>query len=286
MKKTILILLSLLLAQTHMAFAHGKKEEKISVKIETPPEILSRYYPPESMKMEFIEVMHGLSGPFKGTWIDAKEGQWEKALKNAEALETNYKKAYDMTGKAWQEKYFKLKAASDFRKAVAGKDMNQMGRTAKELGGTCGKCHQEQYVNVWLKFHWGDFEKIELEDPVTEKKMGFEDYKHLLVESFYTLMNDGKQGETANAAKGGKEFVQRYRGLKASCMKCHEDEQVKYFYVGGKVEKAMEDLSAQLRKEPLNMGEIFKNIGVIGKNGCKKCHLTHRWAAILKKAQN
>jgi cytochrome c556 len=282
MKKFVSILLSASFFIVSSAVAHETKAEKKPVTIQNPPEALSKYYPPKSMKMELVEIMHALSGSFKGTWIDAKEGQWENALKNAETLEADYKKASDMVGKDWQEKYFKQEAAAKFKEAVAGKSMEQMKAAGKELGQTCETCHRDQYVSVWLKYYWSDFDEFKMEDPITEKKLEFEDYKHELIDSFYTLTNDGKQGDSANAVKAGKEFVQRYKGLKASCMKCHDDEQVKYFYVGGKVEKALDELSAVLGKEPLNMGEVFKSIGVIGKEGCKKCHLTHRWAMIMK----
>lgn len=282
MKKLVSVLLSASLFIVPSVFAHEAKVEKKPVTIQNPPDAISKYYPPNSMKMEFLEIMHAISGSFKGAWIDAKEGQWENALKNAEALEADYKKSSEMVGKEWREKYFKFEAAAKFKEAVAGKNMEQMSVQGKELGGSCGRCHKDQYVSAWLKYYWSDFDELKLEDPITEKKLEFEDYKHELVNAFYTLTNDGKQGDAANAAKGGKEFIQRYKGLKASCMKCHDDEQVKYFYVGGKVEKALEDLSATLGKEPLNMEEAFKSIGVIGKEGCKKCHLTHRWAMILK----
>ena len=282
MKKRMLALVSAFLLSANVLSAHEGKAKKEPVKVGPTPEILSKYYPPASIKMELVEVMHGLSGSFKGAWIDAKQGQWENALKNAEALEVNYKKAFDMTGEEWQKKYFKLETARKFREAVAAKDMKAMGTEGKELGESCGNCHREQYVSVWLKYYWSDFDAVKLEDPITEKSLGFEDYKHGIMDSFYGLTNDGKQGDTANAVKSGKEFVQRYRGLKASCMKCHEDEQVKYFYVGGKVEQAVADLSAALDKDPLDMKAVFGSIGVIGKEGCKKCHLTHRWAAILK----
>jgi hypothetical protein len=46
--------------------------------------------------------------------------------------------------------------------------------------------------------------------------------------------------------------------------------------VGDNIMAAMTVMKKELASPKPNIGNFWKNVGVVGKQGCKMCHLTHR----------
>ena len=270
---------TLIALTTMLAFAHLSHAKDLVVK--PPPEALSKFYPPESKEPKWIQQMHAMSGSLGGVFVNMREKDWENLDKNADAFLEAYKKTSEMVPE-WEE-YFDLDAAKKFNAAAKTHDPAQIGKAVGGVGKTCGKCHAENYVSVWTKFHWPSFAKIKITDPLEEKEMEFGDYMGKISGSFKGVTVNFKEGQYDRAAKALRGFKSRFMELKSVCSKCHTNDDVKLFYVGKTVDAAFEGLKTELAAEKPNPGNFWKNVGALGKLGCKNCHLTHRAYAIIQK---
>jgi len=224
--------------------------------------------------------MHKLSNHFGGVFINLKEKDFENVDKHADKLVEEYKKTSEMVPE-WEE-YFDIKAAEAFAAAAKTHDMKKAGKASGGLGKTCGKCHAEQQVSVWTKYHWPSFHKIKVTDPSSEKEVEFDKFMKQISGSFKSMRVNFGEGQYGKAAKALRAFKSEYMELKSTCSKCHTTDDVKRFYVGGDAEKAFQGLAKELNAEKPNPGNFWKNVGLVGKTGCKNCHLTHRTYSMIK----
>ena len=97
--------------------------------------------------------------------------------------------------------------------------------------------------------------------------------------------NDGRPTLIISES-GSPEFrpgrMARFMELRSTCSKCHTTDDVKLFYVGKRAERIFDNLKAEISKGEPNPAMFWKNIGALGKMGCKNCHLTHRAYSIIK----
>ena len=248
--------------------------------IKPPPESLSKYYPPASKKTEWIQQMHKLSTHFGGVFVNLKEKDFENVDKHADKLAEAYKKASEMVP-VWED-YFDMKALDKFVSAAKTHDIAQAGKASGDLGKTCGKCHGDNYISVWTKFHWPSFHKIKVTDPSDDKEMPFDDYMGKLSSSFKGVTVNFAEGQYDRSKKALRKFKARFMELRSTCSKCHTTDDVKLFYVGKRAERIFDNLKAEISKGEPNPAMFWKNIGALGKMGCKNCHLTHRAYSIIK----
>ena len=249
--------------------------------LKEPPKSLSKYYPPESQQPKWIQQMHKMSTHFGGVFINLKEKDFENVDKHADKLVEEYKKTSEMVPE-WED-YFDIKAAETFANAAKTHDIAKAGKASSGLGKTCGKCHGEQQVSVWAKFHWPSFQKIKVTDPISEKETAFDDYMGSISSSFKTVTVNFGEGQYDRAAKALKIFKSRFMELKSTCSKCHITQDAKRFYVGPEINTALKELNTELSSEKPNPGKFWKNIGLLGQKGCKHCHLVHRTNSLIKK---
>ncbi|MEC8956794.1 MAG: hypothetical protein VX495_00235 [Nitrospinota bacterium] len=248
--------------------------------LKEPPKSLSKYYPPESQQSKWIQQMHKMSTHFGGVFINLKENDFENVDKHADKLVEEYKKTSEMVPE-WEE-YFDIKAVETFANAAKTHDIAKAGKASGGLGKTCGKCHAEQQVSVWAKFHWPSFHKIKVTDPISEKETTFDDYMGSISSSFKTVTVNFGEGQYNRAAKALKVFKSRFMELKSTCTKCHITQDAKRFYVGPEIDTALNELNKELSSEKPNPGKFWKNISLLGKKGCKHCHLVHRTNSLIK----
>jgi hypothetical protein len=248
--------------------------------VKEPPKSLSKYYPPESKQPKWIQQMHKMSTHFGGVFVNLKEKDFENVDMHADKLVEEYKKTSEMVPE-WED-YFDIKAAEAFAAAAKTHDIAKAGKASGGLGKTCGKCHAEQEVSVWAKFHWPSFHKIKVTDPISEKEIEFDDYMGSISSSFKGVTVNFGEGQYGRAAKALKIFKSRYMELKSTCSKCHATQDVKRFYVGQDADTAFSGLSEELNSEKPNPGKFWKNIGLLGKTGCKHCHLVHRTNSFIQ----
>lgn len=248
--------------------------------VKEPPKSLSKYYPPESKQPKWIQQMHKMSTHFGGVFVNIKEKDFENVDMHADKLVEEYKKTSEMVPE-WEE-YFDIKAAEAFAAAAKTHDIAKAGKASGKLGKTCGKCHAEQEVAVWAKFHWPSFHKIKVTDPISEKEVEFDKYMGSISSSFKGVTVNFGEGQYDRAAKALKIFKSRYMELKSICSKCHTTQDVKRFYVGPDADTAFAGLSQVLNAEKPNPPKFWKNIGLLGKTGCKHCHLVHRTNSFIQ----
>ena len=249
--------------------------------LKEPPETLSKYYPPKSKEPKWIQQMHKMSTHFGGVFVNLKEKDFENVDKHADKLVEEYKKTSEMVPE-WEE-YFDIKAAKEFAIAAKTHDMSKAGKASGRLGKTCGKCHAEQEVSVWTKFHWPSFQKIKVTDPISEKEMGFDDYMSKVSSSFKGVTVNFGEGQYNRSAKALKTFKSQFMELKSTCSKCHTTVDVKRFYVGIDADTAFTGLAKELNAEKPDKVKFWKNIQLLAKTGCKHCHLTHRTYSFIQK---
>ncbi len=248
--------------------------------VKAPPESLGKYYPPESKEPKWIQQMHKMSGNLGGVFVNLREKDWDNLDKNADQFVESYKEASEMVPE-WEE-YFDLKAAKEFAAAAKTHDGEKIGKAVGAVGKTCGKCHADNSISVWTRFHWPSFHKIKITDPIEEKELDFGKYMGLLSGTFKGVTVNFKEGQYDRSQKALRAFKSRFMELKSTCSKCHTTDDVKLFYVGENVAQAFDGLQKELTAEKPNPGNFWKNVGILGKQGCKNCHLTHRSYAMIQ----
>ena len=273
----IIQILSLLIAITTII---GHPVQAKDMVIKEPPKSLDKFYPPQSDQPKWTQQMHKLSTHFGGVFINLKEKDFENVDKHAEKLVEEYKKTSEMVPE-WEE-YFDIKAAEAFAAAARTHDIAKAGNASGDLGKTCGKCHAEHQVAVWTKYHWPSFHKIKVIDPSSEKEVYFHKFMKQISGSFKAMRINFGEGQYGRAARALKTFKSEYMELKSTCSKCHTTDDVKRFYVGGDASRAFAGLTKELNAEKPNPGKFWKNVGLVGKTGCKNCHLTHRTYSKIK----
>lgn len=274
--KTFKIFL-LLLTVTLVAILPVQAKDMV---VKEPPKSLSKYYPPESKEPKWIQQMHKMSTHFGGVFVNLQEKDFENVDKHADKLMEEYKKTSEMVPE-WED-YFDIKAAEAFAAAAKTHDIAKAGKASGGLGKTCGKCHAENEVSVWTKFHWPNFHTIKVTDPIDEKEISFDKYMGSISSSFKGVTVNFGEGQYNRAAKALKVFKSRYMELKSTCSKCHTTDDVKRFYVGKEAESAFSGLDKELNSKKPNPGIFWKNVGLLGKTGCKQCHMVHRTYSFIK----
>jgi hypothetical protein len=252
--------------------------------LKEPPQSLSKYYPPENKEPQWIQQMQKMSTHFGGVFVNLKEKDFQNVDIHADKLVEEYKKTSEMVPE-WED-YFDIKAAEAFAEAAKTHDIAKTGKVSGRIGKTCGKCHAEQEVAVWTKFHWPSFHKIKIIDPISEKEMRFDDYMSNISSSFKGVTINFGEGQYDRSAKALKNFTSQYMELKSTCSKCHTNDDVKIFYVGKETEGAFSRLVKELNAESPNLEKFWKDIRLLGRVGCKQCHLTHRTYSFIQEVWN
>ncbi len=242
------------------------------VVLKKPPESLKKYYPPASKNFEFLSNMHSMSTSFYGINLNINEGNWNKALEWAEKLKETYVKTSEMVPE-WKD-YFKPKLANDLIKAVKSKNVDRVLEASKKLGQTCVKCHQDNEMAVKLVYHFPSFETIKLEDPVEFTELGTGKYMEEMTNSMKALRIYLMQNEPEKVQEAGTNFVERARGLRTMCSKCHTNKLSEEVIVGKELETALARIEELISMEKPNRDEIFKALGKVGMS-CTKCHNVH-----------
>jgi hypothetical protein len=107
----------------------------------------------------------------------------------------------------------------------------------KKVGpAICGECHNEHRVAVWYRYHWKDFGKIMMDDPISQKTLSYYDFMFRLEGSFDGIGVDMQQGQPGNAQKTFKAFTARVETLKKGCNECHDPNKgEKKYYISADV---------------------------------------------------
>jgi len=249
--------------------------------LKKPPTSLGKYYPPQSNKFEYVGVMHEMSGAFYGIRLNINEGKWDKALEWANRLKDAYSRAQNMVPE-WKQ-YFKPALADQLVKAVQAKNIDQVLKISQDLGQTCQKCHADNQIAVKLVYHYPPFANLKMEDPVEFSQLSSKDYMRKMSDSMKALRIFLIQGDVQKAREAGEAFVERVKGSRAVCSKCHTDKASEQIIFNKAHEEALSSIERLLKEPQPNKDAIFKAMAVIGQS-CSRCHNTHLVPAMVQEA--
>jgi len=235
------------------------------------PASLDQYFPPAAPAPVWLLEMFALAGPFEGIGIDLAQGDIEGAMANYNAFKAQYTKMSEM-GPEWKDK-FPSEPVDALGEALASGDPGKVGPAMGAVGGVCGACHSLNQVKAFQKYHWGDFDAIEIKDPVSGENLGWRDYMFALAGSFGGITNDLAQGQNDNAVANFEAFDARFDALGSSCFSCHSSERT--YFVDATVQGMIDQLGEAVSAPNPDMAAIGGLAGGIGNESCFKCHLVH-----------
>lgn len=272
------MLISLVILFAGLALTSGTKPalEEYSTK---PPESLEKYYPPQAREPVYLMKMFEFSVPFSGILSDLFEGDLENVLPNFEKFKMLYTEISKMVPE-W-EKFFPHGPVDELGKALAKGNQKEVMAAYERAGQICHDCHIKNMASVQQKYHWGDFRKIRIKDPLTQEKVNFPRLMQYLEVSFGGIIVDIKQNQRENAQKQLQGFKARFQALKETCEECHATSERKY-YVDEEILGIIEKLEAALGESQMDPKKALSYAQEIGTESCHKCHLVHAPAALSK----
>ncbi len=256
--------------------------------ISPPPKSLEKFYPPESKTPRWIQQMHKISGAFGGVFVDMKENDW----KNAEAGAKTFLESYTEASKwvpEWKD-LFDLEAAQNFSDSVKSHDPKQIKKASSPVAKTCAKCHSQNYLPVWAKFHMPSVKKIKVSDPVTEEEMNYKAYMYRLSSTFKEMTVNFSQEQYMKVFQAANHFQKRIKELRSVCSKCHVSEwsrsavSVRQFFVNDNILEVIQDLKKDLATGEPDPEKFWQSVETIGMQSCKKCHLVHQPLTLIQDA--
>jgi cytochrome c556 len=229
--------------------------------------------------------MFALSGPFEGIMVDLQEGDIPGVQANFEAFKAQYEKVSGMVPE-WTDR-FPMEPVEALGQALASGDPAQVGPAMGGVGGVCGSCHMLDLVKAQQKYHWPDFETVELTDPLSGESMHLSDYMMAMAGAFAGVGNDLQQGQVDAARQNFQAFSARFNALaENACKQCHKDQAGKEiprtYFVDDSVMGMIDQLGQAVAANPPNGQAIGQLSGAIGTESCMKCHLVHLPAATAK----
>lgn len=248
--------------------------------VELPPKSLDQYYPPQSEEPLFLYAMHSIEGPLGGLMTSMMEGKVNKAQKYFESFKTEYEKVSKMVPE-WIN-YFPTAPIEELGEAIESKDGEKIQKSMEHLGGVCSRCHEENRIAVWYKYHWKDFGQVTIEDPVTGDSISWMGYMFAISGSFSsvaTYISEKRFDEAQVALKG---FNSRLEKLKTGCKSCHEAERL--YFVSSDIEELLSKAIKGLEAKEPDVGKVFGYLQMVGMESCHKCHLVHIPAATIHRA--
>jgi len=257
----------------------SQQQEGGKISIKRPPKSLDNFYPPKSREKKFLAAMHNMATSFKATMFYLQAGNTERAKKWAENLVKSYIGIKDMVPE-WQS-YIKKDVAENFLKAVSSGDLKQVGALAKELGDTCKSCHQDNQLSTKIFYSIPSWDDIELEDPVSLKKVGVHKFMQELSDSLRFTLIGVQDGDFSLAEKSAKDFSARAKALKETCSSCHTSKASIEALAGKDYTAAVDALFSAVKEK--NSQKFFSALSRVG-DYCTRCHTTHLLLLEIKEA--
>jgi hypothetical protein len=256
----------------------ASEAEQADFKIEPPPKSLDKLYPPQAKAPVLLIEMLTLAKFFTSIGHDAVQNDWQNAQLGFDNFKAQIIKLSGMIPE-WK-KHFNMDLVEELGRAVAQKNVPAIMevRNKKVGGGMCGACHTEHRIGVWYRYHWKDFGKIMVEDPILEKKLPWFDFMNMVAESFEGIGIDLQQGQLANAQKAFKAFDARVGALKKGCGECHDPKKERKYFTSSEVMGMIDGLGAELSKTAPAQEKVEHFFMEIGVEMCYECHQVH-WPA-------
>lgn len=288
MRKTVLVLSAgaiLLLVLVFFAACNGKtaaleKENQQLKAIAGPlPASLDKFFPPQAPAPVWLLEMFNLEQPLVGIIVDLQENDIPGAKANYGAFKAQWTKMSGMVPE-WKDR-FPTGPVDELGKALDSGDPAKVGQAMGQVGQACASCHLLFQTKAHQKYHWPDFETIQLTDPVTRETVPWIEYMQRMAGAMVGIGNDLQQGQPDKARQNFDAFSARFKALPGGCDKCHTTPRT--YFVDKSVQDMVDALGRALQgpPDPQKLGQLMEGIG---NESCAKCHLVH-FPAQNRKAQ-
>ena len=283
MKRTIIILAFLPLVacgpDLRPQLEKLEKENKILKELAGPlPASLDAYYPPKSPAPVYMFEMFSMTGSFLGIAADLQENDHEGAMANFDAFKLQYLKIRSMV-EEWTER-FPLDALDSLGQALSEGNPDGIGNAMASLGNSCTSCHLITQVKAQQKYHWPDFEILTIEDPVSGATLSWHDFMMNISVAYSGISSSLQQGQLENARSNVQAFSDQFSAMAESCYACHDTPRA--YYTDENVTKMITDLGNELAISSPDPDAIQQMVGIIGNEGCVKCHFIHMPSSFAK----
>ena len=273
-----LLTVALLMGLTIAAFSKGDaKQTVVKNKMELPGS-LDKLYPPQAPGPVYLGEMIKLANHFSGIQTDLAEGDVENALVNFKAFADQYESVAKLVPE-W-ESYYSVSDVSELGTALRSGDQQQIGSAFKKIGAQCHDCHSHNMTSTYQRYHWGDYDRISLNDPLSGEEISFARLMQLTAADLDGIGNDLGQGQTEQALVHARGLGQRYQALRETCFACHDSE--RRYYVDDEIMGMIAEIESVVSQPGTEPAAAFKLVESIGMESCRKCHLVHVPAAFQK----
>jgi len=260
------------------------KNEHESYETEQPPKSLDKLYPPQAEEPILLAEMVKLAIFLISINQDALQGDWENAQVGFDNFKEQIIKLSGMIPE-WKE-HFRMDLVEELGRAVTQKKVSAIMEVSnkKVRSNICGECHDEHRVVIWYRYHWKDFGKITMDDPVSQKTLSFHDFMFELEGSFLGISADMQQGQLGNAQKTFKDFTARVETLKNACNECHDpnEGEMKY-YISADVMGIITYFGVEISKPSPATEKVDALFMGIGMEMCYECHQVHLPAGYIQR---
>jgi len=219
--------------------------------------------------------MLGMGGAFSSIVADLLENDPQSAMADFQAFKTQYSEVSKLVPE-W-EGMFPMEPVNKLEVALKSGDQGKVMAAYGNVGKVCHDCHEENMPKVQQKYHWGDFDAIKVQDPLTAEEVAFSQLMQFLDAGVSGISADVAQGQAENAQKQFQGFNARFQALKTTCKNCHDSE--RKYYVDEGVQGLIDKLGKALSGSSVDPQAVGGLSQAIGMESCFKCHLVHVPAA-------
>ncbi len=242
------------------------------------PASLDALYPPNAAAPIYHIRMIEMAGSMSGLVSDLMEGDGANVKADFEAFRSAYVALREMVPE-WIGAY-PMPPLEDLGRALEGGSQGDIMASLQRAGKACSDCHEATMARVQQKYQWGNFAAIRLQDPLSQRPVGFAEFMHYLDAGLVGIALNLRQGQPENAQNSYKTFAARFDAFSQTCFECHDSE--RRYFVDAEVRAMISEIGKALEASPPDMQAIASLSEGIGMESCVKCHRVHIPAAMAQ----
>ncbi len=243
----------------------------------TLPDSLAQWYKPQNKRQVFLHTMFALRRELQAVREYARDRDLQRVRSWTSKLDGHYRKIGEMVPE-WKKR-LDIDLLDDLNTVVASGDFARIDAAARQLGESCGSCHEDYQALAALKYRTPDFSHIELiEGQADSRYPAFMKTLSLTVNRIRIAAEDGRWQA---AGEAGYRLEDQLGLLSHSCIQCHQERDPYERILGGKTRKAFTDLQRAIAREDLK--QLRMSLGEAAVLACARCHSVHKLGSDLKK---
>lgn len=284
MRKFVLLLIGLGILTIGLTSAIGHDQKKGRPKqgneasrgiLPSLPGSLDALYPPQAGQPIFLLKMFAIDTSYGAIAADLVENKLKEAKADFERFKAQYLEIAKMVPE-WNKNY-NMSPVNELEAALKSGERRKVMMAWNKVVQVCHNCHISHMAIVQQKYHWGNFDALSIEDPLTNKKVTFRQLNRYLMVNFSGMSVDVERGQKGGAQKQFRDFNTRFQAMKVTCGGCHDTE--RKYYVDEGVQALVDKLGNTLSKPSLDPKAAESLRQRIGMESCTPCHRVHIPAA-------